>query len=206
MPHVAQELHNELHRIGSTRSKFLFLNLFLSLEKTESNDVFRETFIRLDSSLTEIPVELQSTMSIVFHLRNTFHSILQSRRAILHNIVLHLSDRAKEQVTKFSSLFFRIEFRLSAVRTSRKSSSSTSVRKFQFDSRRKLRSTFGFQTIRIDHWTPLEELLQCSRLEKRSLTDLDNSFIEENLHSVDLPLIGEEKLGERKEKRSARLV
>jgi len=141
MPHVAQELHNELHQI----------------EKSSTNDVFQTKFLHLDSSLTEISVELQSTMSIVFHLRNSFHSFLQSRRSILHNVVLFLSDRAKEQFEQVEKLL-------------RQCSSGNRLKK-------------------IDHWTPLEELLQCSRVEKRSLVDFDENSIEENLKSVDLPLI-----------------
>lgn len=62
------------------------------------NDVFQNTFTHVDPSLTTISVELASTMAIVVHLRDTFHGILQSRRAILHDIVLYLSDKAKSQV------------------------------------------------------------------------------------------------------------
>ena len=61
-------------------------------------DVFENTFSSLDKQLTEISPELASAMSMVSHLRSTYHGILQSRRAILFDIVLYLSDRAKQQV------------------------------------------------------------------------------------------------------------
>ncbi len=34
----------------------------------------------------------------------------------------------------------------------------------------------------------MEELLQCSRIQLRSLSDLENDLVEENISSVDLPL------------------
>ena len=43
-------------------------------------------------------------------------------------------------------------------------------------------------TIKIDHWQPLDELLLCSHVQLRSLTDLENNLLEENISSVDLPL------------------
>jgi hypothetical protein len=42
----------------------------------------------------------------------------------------------------------------------------------------------------VQFWKPLEELLQCSRVQQRSLSDLENNLTEENISSVDLPLIG----------------
>ncbi|CAF1401507.1 unnamed protein product, partial [Rotaria sordida] len=44
-------------------------------------------------------------------------------------------------------------------------------------------------TIKLDFWHPLEELLQCSHVHQRSLSDLENDLIEENISSVDLPLL-----------------
>jgi hypothetical protein len=41
-----------------------------------------------------------------------------------------------------------------------------------------------------DFWHPLEELLQCSRIQQRSLSDLETDLTEENISSVDLPLLG----------------
>ena len=43
-------------------------------------------------------------------------------------------------------------------------------------------------------WQPLEELLQCSRVQQRSLSDLETDLTEENISSVDLPLIGNLRL------------
>jgi hypothetical protein len=102
MPHLGQELHNELNLIGLTRifsKKFLLLSLSL-IENKEKNlsDIFKTKFTYLDKELTEISPELTSSMSIVLHLRNTYHGILQSRRAILFDIILYLSDKAKLQV------------------------------------------------------------------------------------------------------------
>lgn len=37
-------------------------------------------------------------MTTILHLRNTYHGILQSRRPILFDIILYLSDKAKIQV------------------------------------------------------------------------------------------------------------
>ena len=45
----------------------------------------------------------------------------------------------------------------------------------------------SIQNVTIDHWQPLEELLQCSRVIQRSLSDLETDLIEENISSVDLP-------------------
>ena len=72
--------------------------LFLEKKTTNINDVFQNTFTQLDPSLTTVSAELASTMAIVVHLRDTYHGLLQSRRAILHDIVLYLSDKAKLQV------------------------------------------------------------------------------------------------------------
>ncbi|CAF5165751.1 unnamed protein product, partial [Rotaria sp. Silwood1] len=44
-------------------------------------------------------------------------------------------------------------------------------------------------SVKVDFWHPLEELLQCSRVHQRSLSDLENDLIEENISSVDLPLL-----------------
>ena len=43
--------------------------------------------------------------------------------------------------------------------------------------------------MKIDYWQSLEELLQCSRVVQRSLSDLEVDLSEENISSVDLPLV-----------------
>jgi hypothetical protein len=65
---------------------------------TTSNDIFENTFVHVEHALTEISSDLSTAMSIVFHLRNTYHSLLQGRRAILCDIVLYLSDKSTAQV------------------------------------------------------------------------------------------------------------
>jgi hypothetical protein len=45
-------------------------------------------------------------MSIVLHLRDTYHDILQGRRPILFDVILYLSDKAKIQVNIFNLNFF----------------------------------------------------------------------------------------------------
>ncbi len=77
---------------------------FLDHKQKKTNDIFQNQFTYLDKQLTEISSELASTMSIVLHLRDTYHGILQSRRAILFDIILYLSDKAKIQVRKNSHL------------------------------------------------------------------------------------------------------
>jgi len=72
--------------------------LFLENKQKKINDIFENQFTYLDKQLTEISPELKSSMSIVIHLRNTYHEILQSRRTILFDIILYLSDKAKLQV------------------------------------------------------------------------------------------------------------
>jgi len=101
MPYLAQELYNELSIIGlkteyfSQKKKFFFL---LENKQTKINDIFENQFTYLDKQLTEISPELESAMTIVLHLRNTYHEILKSRRAILFDIILYLSNKAKLQV------------------------------------------------------------------------------------------------------------
>lgn len=87
MPYLAQELYHEINAIDSSTKGI--------------KDIFQNQFTYLDKSLTEIPSELSSTMAIVLHVRDTFHRILQSRRAILYDITLFLSDEAKKQVNTF---------------------------------------------------------------------------------------------------------
>ena len=78
--------------------QYLFFTFILENNDNGTNDVFENKFTSLDKQLTEVSAELASTMSILLHLRHTFHRILQSRRAILFDIILHLSDKAKIQV------------------------------------------------------------------------------------------------------------
>ena len=89
MPYLAQELYNEFS---------------LDNQQKKINDIFQNRFTYLDEQLTKISPELASAMSIVMHLRDTYHGILQSRRAILFDIILYLSDKAKTQVRKSSFL------------------------------------------------------------------------------------------------------
>jgi len=70
----------------------------LENKEKKIEDIFTNKFTVLDKQLTEISSELASAMSIVLHLRNTYHGILLSRRAILFDIILYLSDKAKIQV------------------------------------------------------------------------------------------------------------
>ena len=84
MPYLAQELHNELSMLNHKEKKI--------------NDIFENQFTFLERAFTDISPELASTMVIVFHLRDTFHKMLQNRRAILSDIILYLSDKAKVQV------------------------------------------------------------------------------------------------------------
>ncbi|CAF1312662.1 unnamed protein product [Rotaria sordida] len=140
MPYLAQELYNELYLIENKEKKI--------------NDIFENKFTFLDKQLTEISSELTSTMSIILHLRNTYHGILQNRRAILYDIVLYLSDKAKLQLKQVQDVLEKHP-----------------------------------STIKLDFWHPLEELLQCSHVHQRSLSDLENDLIEENISSVDLPLL-----------------
>ena len=101
MPYLAQELYNEYNIIGLIKDIifFGFIFFFLLENKEENlNDIFENKFTFLDKPLTEIPSELASTMSIILDLRKTYHGILQGQRAILYDIVLYLSDRAKQQV------------------------------------------------------------------------------------------------------------
>jgi hypothetical protein len=46
-----------------------------------------------------------------------------------------------------------------------------------------------FQTVSVDYWQPLEELLQCSRIQQRAITDFNENYIEDHLCSVDLSLL-----------------
>jgi isoleucyl-tRNA synthetase len=103
MPYLAQELYNELNLIGLKKKiywKKRLTCLFLENKDNKINDIFENQFTFLDKELTEISPELASAMSIVLHLRNTYHGVLQSRRAILFDIILYLSDKAKIQVKK----------------------------------------------------------------------------------------------------------
>lgn len=101
MPYLAQELHQELAILGSKRRSFLrkrnSQDSFLD-QQNKIDDIFQNQFTHLDKNLIEISPELASTMLIIMHLRDTFHGILQSRRAILFDIVLYLDDKAKTQV------------------------------------------------------------------------------------------------------------
>ena len=116
MPYLAQELHNELSVLDHKEKKI--------------NDVFENQFTSLERAFTDISPELASTMAIVFHLRDTFHKMLQNRRAILCDIVLYLSDKAKDQVRirlEFNSNSFQS---ICLVKTSDGRSRKTSIRKF----------------------------------------------------------------------------
>lgn len=100
MPYLAQELHNELCTLGLKGESSIgrcSSDLFVDKQKN-TGDLFHHQFTQLDRELSEIPPELESTMSIILHLRDTFHGILQSRRPILFDIILYLSDKAKTQV------------------------------------------------------------------------------------------------------------
>ncbi|CAF1318840.1 unnamed protein product [Adineta ricciae] len=140
MPYLAQELHNELSVLNHKEKKI--------------NDIFENEFTFLERAFTDISSELASTMVIVFHLRDTFHKMLQNRRAILCDIVLYLSDKAKVQLKQVIDVLGRHP-----------------------------------STVEMKIWQPLEELLQCSRVQQRSLSDLETDLTEENISSVDLPLI-----------------
>ncbi|UJR30593.1 hypothetical protein I4U23_018120 [Adineta vaga] len=140
MPYLAQELHNELSMIDKKENKI--------------TDVFENSFTFLEKQYTEISPELVSTMAIVFHIRNTFHGMLQNRRGILCDIILYLSDKAKLQLKQVIDVLGKHS-----------------------------------STIPLNFWQPLDELLQCSRVEQRALTDLETNLIEENISSVDLPLL-----------------
>ncbi|CAF3391881.1 unnamed protein product [Rotaria socialis] len=140
MPYLAQELHNELSVIENKQNKI--------------NDVFEHKFTILNNELSEIPPELASAMSIVLHLRDTYHGILQNRRPILFDILLHLSDRAKLQFKQLQDVLGKHP-----------------------------------STAKLNFWRPLEELLRCSRVHERSLSDLETDLTEENISSVDLPLL-----------------
>lgn len=134
-------------------------------------------------------------MNVVLNLRQKFHNLLQTRRPILFDVVLFLSEKSKNQVEKQTEKFSvnRIVSFDDLVRTNRKSSSSNTESKIFFNSKFWKRIFFSriFQSVQIDHWMPLEELLQCSRVRTRSLDELDTNFIEENLSTADLPMIGE---------------
>ena len=107
MPYLSQELYNELNIIGLEKNeKYSFINYFLFLENKPKkfNDMFQNQFTYLDKQLTEISPEFSSTMSIILHLRNTYHDILQSRRAILFDIILYLSDKAKIQIEQVENI------------------------------------------------------------------------------------------------------
>jgi len=101
MPYLAQELYNELNIIG-LKKRILFKKNFsyfiLENQQNKINDIFENQFTYLDKQLREISPELSSAMTIILHLRNTYHGILQSRRPILFDIILYLSDKAKIQV------------------------------------------------------------------------------------------------------------
>jgi len=101
MPYLAQELYNELNIIG-LKKRILFEKNFsyfiLENQQNKINDIFENQFTYLDKQLREISPELSSAMTIILHLRNTYHGILQSRRPILFDIILYLSDKAKIQV------------------------------------------------------------------------------------------------------------
>ncbi|CAF1220323.1 unnamed protein product [Adineta steineri] len=140
MPYLAQELYNELINIENKDKKI--------------NDIFENKFTILDKQLSEIPSELASAMTVVLHLRSTFHSVLQNRRGVLFDIILYLSDKAKLQLQQILNTLQKHP-----------------------------------TTVKLDFWQPLEELLQCSRVQQRSLSDLDNDLTEENISSVDLPLL-----------------
>lgn len=92
----------------SKKKHFIFI---LENKQQKTNDIFENQFTYLDKQFTEIPVELTSAMSIVLHLRDTYHGILQSRRTILFDIILYLSDKAKKQVQNTDKNFsFRFIF------------------------------------------------------------------------------------------------
>lgn len=62
--------------------------------------MFKNPFTYLDKQFGEIPEDLSSAMAIILHLRDTYHKILQSRRSILFDIILYLSDKDKKQVKR----------------------------------------------------------------------------------------------------------
>ena len=69
----------------------------------ETTDVFQHCFIDLDRPLAEIPAELVTSMSIISHLRDNFHGILQTRRPLLFDIIIYLTNKSKEQVRSAQS-------------------------------------------------------------------------------------------------------